>query len=291
MRDLPRRPAPHRRAALPLRFFVPVLAAAGAAFSVMCGGPAATTPTPSGCIDAISPIAATISPDSQTVTATITAGPGCSWSAVSSSPFLTISGASNGTGNGALSVSVSENTGAQRTGVVTAASRNLTITQAAARTAIIDITGGITGTTGYPGQSFTTPPGKALRFVRFNWYQRTLVATAFGTAFLLDREYLGTPAGLSATVPGFIASAAATGDALRFSEDVSLSPSTRYWIYANVQGDFSGDFDSNTYSGGDAYSAALMNRNFSKAEAFSVSTGPNPNVNIDWNFRLLATPQ
>jgi hypothetical protein len=62
----------------------------------------------------------------------IQAGSNCAWTAVSNAPWITITSAANGTGNGSAAFTVAPNTGAARTGTLTVAGRTFTVTQAAA---------------------------------------------------------------------------------------------------------------------------------------------------------------
>src|SRR5690606_5945426 len=58
----------------------------------------------------------------------------------------------------------------------------------------VEVTAGLTGTWNWAGQSVTIPAGGTYTNVRFNWYlysQQAGQPTAFGTLYLLDREYLG----------------------------------------------------------------------------------------------------
>src|SRR4030095_8956278 len=58
------------------------------------------------------------------------------WNAVSNDSFITINSGASGTGNGTVNFTVAPNTtGAARTGTLTVAGRNVTITQDAAPTA------------------------------------------------------------------------------------------------------------------------------------------------------------
>jgi hypothetical protein len=60
----------------------------------------------------------------------VTTGGTCSWVAVPNASWITITGGSSGTGNGTVSYSVSENTGAKRrTGTMTIAGQTFTVTQ------------------------------------------------------------------------------------------------------------------------------------------------------------------
>ena len=62
--------------------------------------------------------------------ASVTAGSGCSWSATTTSNFITITGGSSGSGGGSVSYSVSVNLGLQRVGTILVAGFPYTITQA-----------------------------------------------------------------------------------------------------------------------------------------------------------------
>jgi hypothetical protein len=84
----------------------------------------------------------------------VTAGVGCTWTATSNAPWITITGGATGSGNGAVAFSVAANTGALRTGTITIAGQTFTVTQAAApppacaysiapATQNIDATGGV----------------------------------------------------------------------------------------------------------------------------------------------------
>jgi hypothetical protein len=80
----------------------------------------------------------------------ITASPGCTWTAVTTDAWITITSAATGSGAGTVSYSVAENTGARRTGSITVAGQNFLITQAGA-------VSNISGTVAYG----TTPLGQS----------------------------------------------------------------------------------------------------------------------------------
>ncbi|MBI1763974.1 MAG: S8 family serine peptidase [Acidobacteria bacterium] len=63
---------------------------------------------------------------------TITADAGCAWTAASNNTWLTITSASSGTGNGAVTYAVAANTGAARAGTLTVAGQTFMVNQAAA---------------------------------------------------------------------------------------------------------------------------------------------------------------
>ena len=71
-----------------------------------------------------------------TVTKNLSATAACDWQAMSNSSFITIDSGATGNGNGTVNFTVAPNTtGAARTGTLTVAGRNVTITQDAAPTA------------------------------------------------------------------------------------------------------------------------------------------------------------
>jgi Putative binding domain, N-terminal/Viral BACON domain len=79
-----------------------------------------------------------ISPNSQNFTVlggsgmvNVTAGSGCTWTASSSAPWITITSGSSGTGNGSVMFSVAANLLGSRSGTLTIAGQVFTITQAA----------------------------------------------------------------------------------------------------------------------------------------------------------------
>jgi hypothetical protein len=89
------------------------------------------------------------------------------------------------------------------------------------------------------GQSFTTPAGGPWNNIRFNQFAADNPAVtpfAVGTGYLLSQEYLGTPAGLSNAVPGFLAqSTGIVGGAWMFPSALTLQPNTEYWFYGADQ--------------------------------------------------------
>ena len=88
-----------------------------------------------------------------------------------------------------------------------------------------------------PGQSFTTPVGGPWNNLTFNWFydvNGAIVPTAAGSLFLLTQEYFGTPAGLSAATPGFLATTSSiSGDMWLFDPSVTILGATQYFFYSN----------------------------------------------------------
>ncbi|HJR07107.1 MAG TPA: M36 family metallopeptidase [Pyrinomonadaceae bacterium] len=94
---------------------------------------ATNVPTDCGgtCTFSISPTSASFAAAGGTGSVTVTAGAGCTWSAVSNATFITVTGGASGSGNGTVSYSVANNAGtASRTGTMTIAGQTFTVTQA-----------------------------------------------------------------------------------------------------------------------------------------------------------------
>jgi all-beta uncharacterized protein/BACON domain-containing protein len=106
--------------------------------SLVIGGQRATI-VQSAQSEAPSQCSYTISPSSENIPATGGAGApidvqtqsGCTWTAASNAPWITITSGTNGTGNGSVVYTVAANTGAARTGTLTIAGRTFTVMQAA----------------------------------------------------------------------------------------------------------------------------------------------------------------
>ncbi|MBK8688431.1 MAG: hypothetical protein IPN24_08280 [Betaproteobacteria bacterium] len=94
---------------------------------------AAFRPTAAGpqCTYALSPTAASPASTGGSATVSVTTQAGCAWTATSSASWLTISGATSGTGNGTVSYATSANTGAARTATLSIGGSTVTVTQAA----------------------------------------------------------------------------------------------------------------------------------------------------------------
>jgi hypothetical protein len=84
------------------------------------------------CQFALDLTAASVPASDGTGTITVTAGPACPWTAVSNSPFASITAGASGAGSGTVSYSIAPNaSGVQRTATLTIAAQTFTITQAA----------------------------------------------------------------------------------------------------------------------------------------------------------------
>jgi hypothetical protein len=62
-------------------------------------------------------------------TTNVSAGPGCAWTARSNDGWITVTNGSSGTGNGAVTINVGENTGPARSGTLTIGGQTLVVTQ------------------------------------------------------------------------------------------------------------------------------------------------------------------
>ena len=96
------------------------------------GGQTFTIIQAAGCSYAIAPEVQNADAPESTFNVAVTAGSGCSWSATSNVPWITLRTTGPLTGDGVVQVTVSANTGAARTGTATIAGRTLTVNQAAA---------------------------------------------------------------------------------------------------------------------------------------------------------------
>jgi len=104
------------------------------------------------------------------------------------------------------------------------------------------------------GESFTMPsPGGPWDDITFNFFSDVPATTpvSLGTAYLLNQEYLGTPADLSFSTPGLLgASTGVTGGMYVFPTALVLDSGTQYFVYENVESPGSGG---NIIAGGNSY--------------------------------------
>ncbi|HEY3883613.1 MAG TPA: BACON domain-containing carbohydrate-binding protein [Vicinamibacterales bacterium] len=82
-----------------------------------------------GCSLAIDPTTASIPPDGGSGTVGVTAGAGCSWTALSNVSWITVASGATGSGNGAATFNVAETTGPGRSGTLTIAGQTFTVNQ------------------------------------------------------------------------------------------------------------------------------------------------------------------
>jgi hypothetical protein len=103
------------------------LTIAGKTFSVS----QAAAPAP--CTFSLAPADQSVSETGGSGSIAITASAtSCAWTAASNAAWITISSGASGTGNGSVSFTVTANSGAARTGAITAAGKTFTVSQAAA---------------------------------------------------------------------------------------------------------------------------------------------------------------
>jgi phosphatidylserine/phosphatidylglycerophosphate/cardiolipin synthase-like enzyme/regulation of enolase protein 1 (concanavalin A-like superfamily) len=93
------------------------------------GVPVGGTPS---CQYTISPVSQDVGADAAAVGVNVTSADSCAWTAASNASWMTVTGGSSGSGNGSVTIGVSANTGAARTGTVTVAAQTFTVSQAAA---------------------------------------------------------------------------------------------------------------------------------------------------------------
>jgi len=133
-----------------------------------------------------------------------------------------------------------------------------------------------------PGQEVLTGSGGPWNDITFSFLAEPPNVTAetpyaSGTIFLLSQDYLGTPADLSSSTPGYVATgtANAAGTAWVFDPSVTLQPNTNYFFYDSTGA------PTNAVSGS-APGYILGDPGFS-ANGFSFSVVGD---NEAWNFRL-----
>jgi len=89
-------------------------------------------PTPAPCTFDIAPASNNVGSDATTGSIQVTSGTTCAWTATANANWLTIVSGASGSGNGRVEYRAAANTGAARTGTITAAGKTFTISQAAA---------------------------------------------------------------------------------------------------------------------------------------------------------------
>jgi hypothetical protein len=99
---------------------------AGQTFTVTQAAPVVAV-----CTYSITPTTHTVSAGANGGFVNVTAGGGCTWTAISNAPWLIITSGATGIGNGSVSFNISANTGPARTGTMTIAGQTFTETQAA----------------------------------------------------------------------------------------------------------------------------------------------------------------
>jgi len=107
-------------------------------------------------------------------------------------------------------------------------------TAASAITISTDTSGTIqSGPAFFWGLLITTPAGGPWDDLTMNWYNQG-TPVAVGNVFLLTQEYLGTPANLSSSTPGFLGEGTASGGVYDFAPGATINGGTTYWFYTNA---------------------------------------------------------
>jgi BACON domain-containing protein/all-beta uncharacterized protein len=105
--------------------------------------PPPTPPPPPACKYSIAPTSQNVTVGATTGTVTVTADAGCTWTATSGAPWITVTSGTSGTGNGPVGFSVAANTGSARSGTMTIAGQAFTVNQAACTYSISPETEGV----------------------------------------------------------------------------------------------------------------------------------------------------
>ena len=101
-------------------------------FALACGGSSSSSTTPGGGCQIITGMTTTAFPAAGgTADISVTTASTCPWTAVSNSAFLTVTQGSSGMGTGSVRFTVSANTGAARSAILTITGTAITITQSA----------------------------------------------------------------------------------------------------------------------------------------------------------------
>lgn len=98
--------------------------------TIRIGGVAFTVDQSEGCAYTISPATYAAGSSGGSTSVTVTAGPGCPWTAASNASWISLTAPSGGgSGNGSVGVTVAPTTGPTRTGTATIAGQTFTVTQ------------------------------------------------------------------------------------------------------------------------------------------------------------------
>ncbi|HKR08224.1 MAG TPA: BACON domain-containing protein [Gemmatimonadaceae bacterium] len=112
------------------------------------------------CSFSISPTTQSIVPAGGTGSVTVTAGPGCAWTATDNATWISITAGSSGSGNGTVNYSVTPDvTASARTGTLTIAGRTLTVTQSPCSFAVSPTTVSLSGGGGAGSVTLTATTG------------------------------------------------------------------------------------------------------------------------------------
>jgi hypothetical protein len=133
------------------------------------------------------------------------------------------------------------------------------------------------------GQSVLTPNGGPWGNITFNFYNSSNNPFAVGSLYLLNQAYGGTPANLSSSTTGYIATGTASGGtSWVFDPSVTLQSNMTYFFYMGSTSGATGLKYStvNPYAGGNDYATSSATSNFvdqpTVDAAFTLSGTPNP---------------
>ncbi|PYT03998.1 MAG: hypothetical protein DMF60_16670, partial [Acidobacteria bacterium] len=97
--------------------------------SMTIAGQSFTVNQEAACSFSIAPITENFSTGGGTSGVGVTAGTGCSWTAISNAPWISIPNTTSGSGNGVVDYTVAPNSGAPRTGTITIAGLTFVVSQ------------------------------------------------------------------------------------------------------------------------------------------------------------------
>ena len=109
--------------------------------SVLVAGQLVAITQGAGCNFSVDPLSHSFGAQGGTGNATIAAASGCTWTAVSDSPWITLTGATSGTGGGGISFAVPAVSGPGRSGTITVAGIQVTVSQSAGCTVTLGSAG------------------------------------------------------------------------------------------------------------------------------------------------------
>jgi hypothetical protein len=109
--------------------------------SVLVAGQLVTITQGAGCSFSVDPLSHSFGAQGGTGTATIAVSGGCAWTAASDSAWITLMGSTSGTGGGGISFAVSPLSGPARSGTITVAGIQVTVSQSAGCTVTLGSAG------------------------------------------------------------------------------------------------------------------------------------------------------
>jgi hypothetical protein len=118
-------------------FDVPPSATPSRSATITVAGQKVSVIQSEGCAYTIAPTSAALPSAASPAKVAVTAGPGCSWTAASQVPWLTITSGASGSGNGEVQFTAAATTGPGRNGTITIAGQIFTVTQGEGCTATL----------------------------------------------------------------------------------------------------------------------------------------------------------